>query len=235
MNLSEPCPPDREHDDVFSLLPWHITGTLESEEQARVEAHLSRCLICRRERVKLYALSERISHTPYPNQDPEAGYSRLLATIRQRERSESAAFRFDRLGQLRTWLQNFPVIVSKPLTRIALAVVLLLLIVPLSWHQWDQLTEPRFRTLADPASTAALNQGDLRLVVEPSLGAERVDALLKAVDGSRVDMPGSAGVYTVRLAGGKDKNARIEAALAYLRHQPGVLLVEPTTGPSSVP
>jgi len=235
MNLSKPCPQDREHEDVFSLLPWHITGTLEGEEQTRVETHLSRCLICRREQVKLYALSERISHTPYPNQDPQAGYSRLLATIRQREQSESAALRFDRLGQLRTWLQHFPVIANKPLTRLALAVMLLLLIVPLSWRQWDQLTEPRFRTLADPASIMASNQGDLRLVVETSLGAERVDALLKAVDGSRVDMPGSAGVYTVRLAGGKDKNARIEAALAYLRRQPGVLLAEPTTRPSSAP
>jgi anti-sigma factor RsiW len=235
MNLSKPRPPDHEHEDVFALLPWHITGTLENKEHARVEAHLSRCPICRCERAKLYALSERISRTPCPDLDPQAGYSRLLATVRQRERSESAALRLGRFGRLRTRLRHLPVMASKPLARMALAIVLLLLIVPLSWHQWDRLTEPRFRTLADPSSIAALNQGDLRLVVEPGLGAERVDALLKAVDGSRVDMPGSAGVYTVRLAGGKDKHARIEAALTYLRRQPGVLLAEPTTGPPASP
>lgn len=235
MNPSKPCPPDREHDEVLSLLPWHITGTLESEEQARVAAHLSRCRICRRERAKLYALSERISRTPCPDQNPKAGYSRLLASIRQRERSESAALRLDRFGRFRVRFRRFPVVASKPSIRMALAVALSLLIVPLSWHRWDQLTEPRFRTLADPAATAAWNQEDLRLVVEPGLGAERIDALLKAVDGSRVDTSGSAEVYTIRLAGGKDKNARIEAALAYLRRQPGVLLAEPATGPPAAP
>ncbi|CAI8764729.1 zf-HC2 domain-containing protein [Methylocaldum szegediense] len=235
MNPSKPSPPDREHDDVLSLLPWHIAGTLESDEQARVTAHLSRCPICRRERAKLCALSERISRIPSPNQDPKARYSRLLATIRQRERSQSAALHLGRFGRLRTRLPRFPVIASKPPLRIALVVAILLLVVPLSWHRWDQLTEPRFRTLADSASTAAWNQGDLRLVVEPGLSAERIDALLKAVDGSRVDTRGSADVYTIRLADGIDKNAKIETALAYLRRQPGVLLAEPATGPPAVP
>ena len=37
------------HQEVWELLPWHANGTLTAEEAERVEVHLERCALCRRE------------------------------------------------------------------------------------------------------------------------------------------------------------------------------------------
>ena len=37
------------HQEVWELLPWHATRTLAAAEAERVEAHLARCALCRRE------------------------------------------------------------------------------------------------------------------------------------------------------------------------------------------
>ncbi len=37
----------REHQAVWELLPWHLTGTLGPADRARVEAHLAACPDCR--------------------------------------------------------------------------------------------------------------------------------------------------------------------------------------------
>ena len=35
------------HEQAQQLLPWYINGTLEADERAMVEAHLSDCADCR--------------------------------------------------------------------------------------------------------------------------------------------------------------------------------------------
>jgi hypothetical protein len=51
-------------DACNELLPWYLNGTLESDERARVEAHLEACPICHRELEALSELSRALSLLP---------------------------------------------------------------------------------------------------------------------------------------------------------------------------
>jgi anti-sigma factor RsiW len=222
MTSNPPPESDDPHDAVAGLLPWYVNGTLECQERARVKAHLGQCPACRQELAVLRALADRVKATPVPERSPQAAFERLRASLPDREAASPRPARSERATP---GIARRPAFLRRYATRLALAATVLLLLAPLGWRQMARLTEPNFRTLSEPAPAA--EQGDLRVVFDLSVEAPRIEAILRAVGGSRAGEPGPGGVYTIRLAGGKAGKAEIEAAMAYLRKQEGVLLAEP--------
>ncbi len=70
----------------------------------------------------------------------------------------------------------------------------------------------------------------LRVVFAKSLPDAGIDALLEQIHGQRIEGPNSAGAYTVKLDAGKD-GVDVTAAVALLRNEQNVLLVEPVLEP----
>lgn len=202
-----------EHDEVAALLPWYVNGTLDAEERAKVGRHVEDCPACRQELAALRALADRIAAAPVPRRSPEAAYARLRDTLAQREAAPRAPARRGRAGR------------RSAAVRWVIAAMVLLLLAPWGWRQLARLAEPSFRTLS--GRTPAGEPGDVRVVFDRSMQPARIDALLEAVGGRRVGEPGPGGVYTIRLSGPAAGKPDLEAALAYLRAQEGVLLAEP--------
>lgn len=72
-----------EHDRVYANLPWFVNQTLDGDELQEATAHLSCCLVCRRELVALNALREAVTtRTAEPR--CEAALDRLHERMNER-------------------------------------------------------------------------------------------------------------------------------------------------------
>jgi hypothetical protein len=197
-----------EHEAVALLLPWYVNHSLEGEEQARVQAHLRHCLVCRRELMGLQTMAASLAEAPLLDLKPGAAYARF-----QRRLPPRAVAAPPVATRRRRFRPSAP-------RWLAAAAAMLLLALPLSLTWQAEQPTAGFRTLSDrpPAKTG----GNLRLVFAPELPAERIAKLLQEVGGQVVDGPSAVGAYAVRL-----ERADPQAALAFLRRQEGVLLAEP--------
>ncbi|QSA97985.1 zf-HC2 domain-containing protein [Methylococcus sp. EFPC2] len=228
MSSSNPLLSDGACDEVAALLPWYVNGTLDGEEQRRVKVHIEHCRACRLELASLRVLADRVVGAPIPERSPEAAYGRLLETIQQRKSAGRGTALQEqtpkRVGRRSLFVPNYA-------ARLALAAMVLLLLAPLGWRHLTQMAGPSFRTLSDSASTTAAGRGDLHLVFDEGVAASRIDEVLKTIGGELVGGRGPGNVYTIRLAGPIESKPDVDAALAYLRQQEGILLAEPIVNP----
>ena len=70
------------HAQTQHLLPWYVTGTLEDDETAQVEKHLSECAECREDVEAERALAREIRALP---NDVDHGWAVLKARIDETE------------------------------------------------------------------------------------------------------------------------------------------------------
>lgn len=203
-----------EHDDVFLLLPWYANRSLNGEEAAHVEKHLRNCTACRRELAALQALARAIVRESVSGQSADVSYAHFAKRLPQRPIAAGRhrwLTRWNRSGAL----------------RFAAAAALLLAVVPLGLWQGGARQPPNFRTLAQPEASWKV-AGDFRVVFARNLPTDRIDALLREVDGRIVGGPNGAGAYTIRL-GENGKPVDPSVALAQLRAKEGVVLAELVT------
>jgi hypothetical protein len=204
-----------EHDDVFLLLPWYANRSLDGDEAAHVEKHVRHCMACRRELTALQALATAIARESVSGQSADVSYAHFAARLPQRPNATTGRQRW-----LTRWNRSGAL-------RLAAAAALLLAVLPLGLWQWEVQQPPSFRTLAQPGPSRKV-AGDFRVVFAVNLPADRIDALLREVDGRLVAGPNGAGAYTVRL-GENGKPVAPAVALARLRAHEGVVLAEPVT------
>jgi hypothetical protein len=227
--MSSNIPPSSDdfHREAAALLPWYVNGTLEAGEQAKVKTHVEQCPACRRELALLRVLAARVAAAPVPERSPRAAFGRLRETLPPRE-DAARALRPHRRASLR-WMGRRAGFIRRFAPHLALAATVLLLAAPAGWRHLTQLAEPEFHTLADRAPVGEL--GDLHVVFDRSIGESRIEALLRAVGGRRVGDIGPGEVYTIRLSGKTAGKPDVDAALAYLRRQDGVIFAEPILRP----
>jgi len=209
---------DCEHEAAY-LLPWFVSGTLIAQERVRVQAHLDDCSRCRADEVRERRLLEIVGSDAPVEYAPQPGLQKLLSRIEEMEREMPsappkkpvAASFAPRNALLVRWLAAAVIVQAVGLGALA-------------WqHAQGDLFAPRFSTLsATPLHVEGAPR--IRVVFAPNVTVGDLKTMLESVDAVVVNGPSEAGVYTLALA---STQARIDAKLAQLRSEPGVLFAEP--------
>jgi len=228
------------------LLPWYLNQSLEEDERQQVESHLRSCILCKRELVVLQKLAAAVKQSSDLDVAAEASFAGLRAKLQivepVRQNPESSnnqpkpgwfGKRANAAPGLSGHAANRPNrllrLSGSTVIRFAIAASMLLAMIPLIMQYGRSPVTTDYYTLsaAKPESPAGAK---LRIVFSKSLPDAGIEALLEKVHGQLVEGPNSAGAYTVKLDSGKD-SLDVTAAVALLRNQQNVLLVEPVIEP----
>ncbi|TAM85205.1 zf-HC2 domain-containing protein [bacterium] len=206
----------RVHLRVWDLLPWIVNGTASDSARRDVEAHVSDCEHCRAELTR----QQRVHAAMNADADAqvalpvERGLERLLESVDAHEQQAARYTRAGGTGRSRwAWVAC------------GLAAMVLLEAGGLVGLGTSHRNTSSYHTLSSP--DAGLPQAEIRLVVDPSMTAGKLQALLVALHLQIVAGPNEDGVYSLGVIGpGHD----IEKDTAALRAAPGVRFVEPADG-----
>jgi anti-sigma factor RsiW len=196
------------HAAVQRLLPWYLTGRLETAEHDAVEAHLAQCPECRAE-----LETERQWQLLQPGHgaqvDVEDGWARM------RERLGAGAMPAPAAPRRRGWLPPDLRVPARAWAAPALLSVGLLAAIGVTLR--PQAPAGEYRALAAPAEPGATAVVRFR----PDATEAQIRQGLKDSGARLVDGPTVSDAYVVRLP-----REHYAAALDRLRKAPGVALVE---------
>jgi anti-sigma factor RsiW len=193
---------DDPHAQTQHLLPWYVTGALDGQELAQVEAHLADCAECREDAEIEKALASQVRTLPC---DVERGWATLKARI------DGAPRPGPRKAAL--FSRRIPVWWALGAQAAILAIVVpILAFAPLRLY----------RTLgAAPASAS----GNLIVVFRPDAPESALRAILTQNQARIVDGPTSTDAYVLHV-----NPERHAAVLARLKADPDVALAEALDG-----
>ena len=239
-------PATGQHQQILLLLPWYLNQSLQHNERQQVKSHLRSCMLCNRELVALRKLAAAVKQSSDLDVAAQASFARLrekLQTadpVRQKpapSNNQPTLVLFKKRANAAPGLSGnsanrpnrFLRLSGSTVTRFAIAASMLLAMMPLIMQNGRSPATTDYYTLsaAKPESPAGTQ---LRVVFSKALPDAGIDSLLEKIHGQLVEGPNSVGAYTVRL--GADKNSQdLTAAVALLRNQQNVLLVEPVIEP----
>ena len=205
------------HAAVQRLLPWYLTGRLDTEEHDTVEAHLAQCPECRAE-----LETERQWQLLQPGHgaqvDVEDGWARMRARLAGDTTPPSIAAPTP-APRLRNWIR--PAWRAGPRLPLrawaAPAMLSVALVVAMAWTLRPVTLAGDYHTLAAPAEAGATAVVRFR----PDATEAQIRHGLKDSGARLVDGPTVSDAYVVRLP-----REHYAAALDKLRKEPGVALVE---------
>lgn len=202
------------HEEISALLPWYVTGRLDDDERARVEAHLKTCPQCQSDvaaECKLQAVVADLSVNGI--EDADDGWTRLQSQVKARPQ------RLVTRRLVQQWRG------SAPWLRWAAAAQLAALVVGGGGALWWQV---RQAPKAEPAVYHALGSapetpaGNVVVVFRPDITERDLRQTLRDSHARLVDGPTAADAYILHVAP-KDR----DATLATLRNRPAIVLAEP--------
>lgn len=206
---------ERTHLRVWDLLPWVVNGTASESVRREVDEHLRECIHCREELVRQRRVHAGMNAGGGVELPVERGLDRLMRKVEARDEPAAPHVAAAAGGAARSrWAW----------AACGLAAMVLLeaggfLALGVS-HQ-----PAAYRTLSSP--DALLPQASIRLVVDASMTAGELQALLVPRNLQIVGGPNEDGVYSLGALGqGHD----IEKDVAALRATRGVRFVEPVDG-----
>ena len=205
--LPSVLPFDAEHQAVWAILPWHVNGTLRGAEAARVDTHLKRCLVCRRE-IDLLGRLAQYTAEPRLNVECEDALRRLTLRIEQKRHARQMPWAAAAMLMVVTGLLGWVADNTDTST---------------AWLRnagYSMLNQPR-----EPV--AAAHAPKVRLVFYDDVTERQLRALLLAVGADVVEGPTPQGVYTLAFAHSTSPNAVVEA-IRKLRYSGRVIFAEPT-------
>jgi len=194
------------HRETRDLMPWLITGRLEPEEQARVEAHLAGCEDCSRELAGERALAGELAELPIAT---GIGWAAM------RDRLDAAARQASFVPApppvpRRVTIRQIGTILAAQAALLAAAVTITLKVeAPIAWYH-----------ALGSASAAA--GGNAIIVFRPDARESDISRLLKANDARLVDGPTAANAYVLHIP-----DAARTPVLDRLRSNAAVVLAEP--------
>lgn len=194
------------HRETRDLMPWLITGRLEPEEQARVEAHLAACAECSRELAAERSLAGEVAELPIAT---GIGWAAM------RDRLDSAARQaaFVPVAQpprRRFTMRRIGTVLAAQAALLAAAVAVTLRV--------EAPIAPYHALGAAPAAVG----GNAIIVFRPDAQAETISRLLRDSDARLVDGPTAANAYVLHIP-----DARRAQTLGRLRSEAAVVLAEP--------
>jgi len=213
--------PGDPHQQVQTLLPWYMNGTLDAGEVAAVEAHLAECAECREDLVLERAIGQDMPGIPL---DVERGWAAMRGRI-ERERSpvpEPVAVLQEptNVVPLRgNWLQR-SVPVRWALAAQAAAAVLIVgagrLMMPVA------APEPLYHALGSAPQAVP---GNMVVIFRPDTIEQDLRGAVVASGAELVGGPTVSDAYVLRVA-----SPQRDTALARLRANVHVVLAEPIDG-----
>ena len=194
------------------LLPWHVTNTLDAEDQDAVEAHLSLCADCRGALAEEQMLRAAIVGLPLDSE---------VAWIRFRETRLDVPPR----RTVRRWLRNN--VVKRPGRVVAFAAMqaaVILSVVGLTTA--NPIITDDYRVLSSAASDTP--NGNAIVMFRPDTTEAEMRRLLAGAQAKIVGGPTATDSYILQFP----KAARANQ-IAALRREPTVVMIEPIDGPAS--
>lgn len=193
------------HRETRDLMPWLVSGRLEPDEQARVEAHLATCEQCSGELAAERQLAGAVAELPIATGIGWAAMrDRLDAAARQTIPTalQPARPRFT--------LRQIGLFMAAQAAMLAAAISITLRVAtPVA----------PYHALGSASSTAA---GNVIVVFRPDVRESEMRRLLKGSEARLVDGPTAANAYVLRVP-----QAERAAALSQLRNDAAVVLAEP--------
>lgn len=210
--------PGDAHREVQELLPWYVTGQLDTADLSKVEGHVKHCPECRADVVFQQQLAREIPKLPV---DVEHGWSRMRRRLDQ-ERSPRG------LSGLGGWLEALRRRVGGALQLQAAwpgFVLVALLAVGGTALVLPTLAPARYHALgaAPPAFT-----GNVVVIFRPDTPERALRDTLRTYRARLVDGPTAADGYVLQVPA-----AERMQILTGLRAQPDVVLAEAIDPPSS--
>ena len=212
--------------DAARLLPWYVTGTLEAEEAARVEAHLGSCATCRAD-----LEHERRLHAALLEDAPRqgassaaAGFQKLMARIGETEQAAPRRSADVPLRAATTSGGTVPRWIIAAVVAQALALVLVGIELQ---RKSDGLADAPYRTLTSNSASSATGTAQLRVVFAPGTTTRELAGILDTIGARIVDGPSSAGAYALALSTATPDESTLAAHLATLRADARVIFAEP--------
>lgn len=194
------------HEEIQTLLPWYINGTLRQEESDVVETHLAICAECRTELELERKLARSVASLPL---DVEHGWAAMAQRLAESETSPGASRR------LSLFARKVPIgwAIAGPLAAAA-SVALAFTFVP--------APEPAGETYRALGTPAADSEGNAVVLFKPETTTQQVQVILSANHARIVDGPNPAGALVLRI----DPHKR-DTALRELRSASQIVLAEP--------
>ena len=197
---------DENHWELQQLLPWYVTGALEPEEHARVEAHVATCEECQEELAFERQLADAVKALPL---DADVSWRRMekrLKAERQRQR---------------------PTLLTSPWTGWAVAACALVAAgLAMAPHAPAGQGAALYHVLGAPR---AVTPGNMVTIFRPETSERDIRAALADAGARIVDGPTGADAYVLSVPA-----AERASALAKLKARPNVVMAEPVdpgTGP----
>lgn len=206
--------PHQRHEETSLLLPWYVNGTLEPDERALVEIHLSECGECAAEGNELRrmkaAVVQAIEDEPVPSLPP---LTRIRARVEEeKEVRLSRRARFD--SRLASLLQRRPV----PVLITALLVVQFAVIAGLTGVLFFA---PRHTGVEPMSGPGVLERGipapRIQIAFQATASEPAIRGLLHQIHGRIVDGPSAKGTYRVEVLLPSGDPAELEGLLKTLR------------------
>jgi anti-sigma factor RsiW len=200
--------PDR-HRETQTLLPWYVTGRLEEDERASVEAHLRDCPECQAELRLERRLAAEIAELPV---EADGAWAALNSRITAEEAAPPP------LARLRGALARPWAIAAQ----FVLVTAALGLVLPLARPQAPTQAPapaPAYHALGAPPPHPA---GDLLVIFRPDARSADLTRALRATNARLVDGPTAANAYVLDVP-----LAERAVALERLRADAAVSLAEP--------
>jgi hypothetical protein len=204
-----PIKPNTEHQEFTLLLPWYVNKTLQGAELKSVEAHLSVCLICKREVIQLQKLAQAVVHEGTLDSAEQASFNRLKMRlhgqsqpsrniIQQEQDKSTVSAHATPFGKpkKRRWTAGGAL--ARPALAMAAAVLLSLTVIMPQYAENDMPLGNSFRTLSD-GQQESIDANEIRVVFAENIDQQQKDKILERIHGQVIDTPTAQGVYTVRL------------------------------------
>ncbi|MCP5245651.1 MAG: zf-HC2 domain-containing protein [Burkholderiales bacterium] len=232
MSVNSKTGSNREHREVWGLLPWFINRTLSAEEQARVEGHIKTCLTCRIELKQQRQVYENIQQAELLQQMSNASFNRLKMRIDTQPASRSASFgkRFENFQRFFFQFPDF-----RRHLALTFAIVLVTTVLIFNTTLEMNLPDNEYRTLAKLSESLDESRKSnlIRVIFTDETDVAQIDAIVGSVHGHIVNGPYQNGIYEILIDGEQKYSMEATDAINALRNNAHVFFAELALAPLS--
>ena len=205
------------HDEASTLLPWYVTGRLDTDDHARVELHLKTCSQCQADLAAERQLRAEIADMPGETAGHvDSGWAALRDQMGPLPQRRSSLARLDRQWRA-----------TAPWMRWAMAAQFTLLCIGAGTFAWQGVhaTAPQAQYRAQYRAMGAkpeVSAGNIVVVFRPDASERDLRLTLRDNHARLVDGPTAADAYVLHVSA-----ADRDAIVSHLRLQPVIVLAEP--------